>query len=54
MSAGETYCNYLKIVVGTEGDILGVKRLGRKADDSPPSSAKFMNGGAIPPLSHTS
>jgi hypothetical protein len=28
----------------------GVKRLGREADHSPPSSAEVKNGGAIPPL----
>jgi hypothetical protein len=27
-----------------------VKRLGREADQSPPSSAELKNGGAIPPL----
>jgi hypothetical protein len=30
---------------------LGMKQLGREADNSPPSSAKVMNG-AIPPLPH--
>jgi hypothetical protein len=29
---------------------LGVQRLGREADHSPPSSAKVKNGEAIPPL----
>jgi hypothetical protein len=28
----------------------GVKRPGRQADHSPPSSAEVKNGGAIPPL----
>jgi hypothetical protein len=28
----------------------GVKWVGREADHSPPSSAEFKNGGAIPPL----
>jgi hypothetical protein len=28
----------------------GVKRPGREADHSPPSSAQVKNGGAIPPL----
>jgi hypothetical protein len=28
----------------------GVKRPGREADHSPPSSAEVKNGGAIPPL----
>jgi hypothetical protein len=32
----------------------GLKRPGREADRSPPSSAKVKNGGAIPPLPHTS
>jgi hypothetical protein len=30
----------------------GVKRTGREADHSPPTSAKVKNGGAIPPLPH--
>jgi hypothetical protein len=32
----------------------GVKRRGREADCSPPSSAEVKNGGAIPPLPHIS
>jgi hypothetical protein len=32
----------------------GVKRPGREADHSPPSSAKVKKGGAIHPLPHTS
>jgi hypothetical protein len=32
----------------------GVKRQGREADHSPPSSAVVKNGGAIPPLPHMS
>jgi hypothetical protein len=32
----------------------GVKRTVREPDHSPPSSAEFKNGGAIPPLPHTS
>jgi hypothetical protein len=31
----------------------GVKRPGREADQSPPSSAEVKNGGAIPSLPHT-
>jgi hypothetical protein len=31
----------------------GIKRPGREADQSPPSSAKVKNSGAIPPLRHT-
>jgi hypothetical protein len=31
---------------------LEVKRQGREADHSPPSSADFKNGGSIPPLPH--
>jgi hypothetical protein len=31
-----------------------VKRLVREADHAPPSSAEVKNGGAIPPLPHTS
>jgi hypothetical protein len=33
---------------------LGVKRLGREADHSPPSSAEVKNCGAVPPLPHIS
>jgi hypothetical protein len=33
---------------------LGIKRSGREADHSPPSSAVFKNGGTIRPLLHTS
>jgi hypothetical protein len=33
---------------------LKVKRPGREADNSLPSSAEVKNGGAIPPLPHTS
>jgi hypothetical protein len=33
---------------------LGAQRPGCEADHSPPSTAKVKNGGAIPPLSHTS
>jgi hypothetical protein len=32
----------------------GVKRLRREGDHSPPSSVQIKNGGAIPPLPHTS
>jgi hypothetical protein len=32
----------------------GVKRPGREADHSPPSSAEVKNGGAVPPLPYTS
>jgi hypothetical protein len=32
----------------------GVKRQGREADHSPPSSAKVKNGGAVPPLPNIS
>jgi hypothetical protein len=31
-----------------------VKRLGREADDLPPSSAEVKDAGSMPPLSHTS
>jgi hypothetical protein len=31
-----------------------VERLGREADHSPPPGTKLKNGGAIPPLPHTS
>jgi hypothetical protein len=33
---------------------LGIKRQGREADHSPPTSAEIRKGGAIPPLPHTS
>jgi hypothetical protein len=33
---------------------LGVKRPGREADHSPPSSAEVKKSGAIPPLRNTS
>jgi hypothetical protein len=36
--------------MGTRGSFLGVKRPGREADRSPPSSAKVTMHGAIPPL----
>jgi hypothetical protein len=36
------------------GNSLGVKRPGREADHSPPSSTEVKNGGAIPPLPHIS
>jgi hypothetical protein len=32
---------------------LGIKQLGHEADHSPPSSGEVKNGGAIPPISHT-
>jgi hypothetical protein len=32
----------------------GVKRLGREADQSPPSSAEVKNGWTVPPLPHMS
>jgi hypothetical protein len=32
----------------------GLKRQGREADHSPPSSDEVKNGGAIPPLPHMS
>jgi hypothetical protein len=33
--------------MGTEGSSLGVKRPGREADHSPPSSAEVKNGGTV-------
>jgi hypothetical protein len=33
---------------------MGIKRPGREADHSPPSSAEVKNGGALPPLPHMS
>jgi hypothetical protein len=41
-------------LMGTGAVYTGVKRPGREADYSPPSSAEVMNGGAMPPLPHTS
>jgi hypothetical protein len=38
----------------TGGSFPGVMQPRREADDSPPSSSEVKNGGAIPPLSHTS
>jgi hypothetical protein len=41
--------------MGTGGSLLpGVKRQGREADHTPPSSAEVKNGGAIRPLPHIS
>jgi hypothetical protein len=42
--------------MGMGGEVLsqGVKRLGREADRSPPSSAEVKNSGPIPQLPHTS
>jgi hypothetical protein len=40
--------------VGNRGSFPGGKVAGHEADHSPPSSAKVKNGGAIPPLPHTS
>jgi hypothetical protein len=36
--------------MGSVGCFPGVKRQGREADFSPPSTVEVMNGGAIPPL----
>jgi hypothetical protein len=36
--------------VSTEGYLPGVKKLGHKADRSPPSGTEVKNGGGIPPL----
>jgi hypothetical protein len=38
--------------MGTEGSLPRVKRPGREADHSLPSSAEVKNGGATPPLPH--
>jgi hypothetical protein len=40
--------------MGTDSHFLGVKRQGREADHSHPSSTKIKNCGDISPLSHTS
>jgi hypothetical protein len=40
--------------MGAGNTFPGVKRLGREADHSPPSSSEVKNGGAIPALPHTS
>jgi hypothetical protein len=39
---------------GIGGSFLGVKRLGREAHHTPPSSGEVKNGEAIPPLPNTS
>jgi hypothetical protein len=40
--------------IGTGGSFPGGMRPGRETDHSPSSSAEVRNGGAIPPLPHTS
>jgi hypothetical protein len=40
--------------MGTGGRFLGVKRQGREADHSPPSSVEVISGGGIAPLRYTS
>jgi hypothetical protein len=40
--------------MGTSGPSLGIKRPGRETEHSPPTSAEVKNGGAIPPVPHTS
>jgi hypothetical protein len=40
--------------MGIGGSFPGVKRLGREANHSPPTSAEFKNRRAIPPLPHIS
>jgi hypothetical protein len=40
--------------MGTANSSLGVKRPGRNADYSPPSSVEVNNGGATPPIPHAS
>jgi hypothetical protein len=40
--------------MGTGGSFPGGKAAGREADHSPLSSAEVKNGGAVPPLPHTS
>jgi hypothetical protein len=39
-------------VLGTVS--MGVKRQGREADHSPPSSVEVKNDGAVPPITRTS
>jgi hypothetical protein len=39
---------------GTGGSLPGVKQTGRETDHSPAFSSDVKNGGAIPPLPHTS
>jgi hypothetical protein len=39
--------------IRSEAFPLRTKQPGREADSSPPSSAEIKNGGAVPPLSHT-
>jgi hypothetical protein len=40
--------------MGTGADFLEVKRQGREADHSPPSSAEVKNGGTLLPFLRTS
>jgi hypothetical protein len=40
--------------MGTGDSFPGDKAAGHEADHSPPSSVEFKNGGAMPPLPHTS
>jgi hypothetical protein len=40
--------------MGTGGSFPGVKPPKSKPENSPPSNAEVKNGGAIPPLPHTS
>jgi hypothetical protein len=46
--------NPVSYPVGTGALSQGVKRQGREADHSLPSSAEIKNGGAMPPLPHMS
>jgi hypothetical protein len=45
---------YFNINLPQHALYMGIKRPGREADHSPPSSAEVKNGGAIPPLPHVS
>jgi hypothetical protein len=46
--------NPASYAMGTEDSSLRLKLPGRAAGHSPPSRAEAKNGGAIPPLLHTS
>jgi hypothetical protein len=46
--------NPASYTMGTGGPLPAIKRPEREADHPLPSSAEVKNGGAIPPLPHTS
>jgi hypothetical protein len=50
--SGAQPASYPMDTEGGGGSFPVVKRTVREADHSPPSSAQFKNGGAVPPLPH--